>query len=135
MSRNGRAPIRRRPDSTSMRFISTSRIPELAHCRDAQQVIQSSGFQVALEECRAAPLVDYTAAAALKIRILRMLFRAFAEGTDKARKDDVCHFRATHGKSLERWAIFQVLREHFSRDDPKWADWRRWPQEFQDAGS
>jgi 4-alpha-glucanotransferase len=79
--------------------------------------------------------VDYSAAAALKTRILRKLFRAFAEGTDKARKDAFCRFRATHGEGLERAAIFQVLREHFSSDDPKGADWRHWPLEFQDAGS
>jgi 4-alpha-glucanotransferase len=66
---------------------------------------------------------------------LRILFRAFAAGTNQARKDAFCRFRATHGESLERSAIFQVLRQHFSSDDPKRADWRRWPQEFQDAGS
>jgi 4-alpha-glucanotransferase len=116
-------------------YIDVPNIPEFAHCQDAQQVIQSSAFQIALEECRAAPLVDYSAAAALKIKILRILFRAFAAGTNQARKDALCRFRATHGESLERSAIFQVLRQHFSSDDPKRADWRRWPQEFQDAGS
>jgi 4-alpha-glucanotransferase len=116
-------------------YIDVPNIPEFAHCQDAQQVIQSSAFQIALEECRAAPLVDYSAAAALKIKILRILFRAFAAGTNQARKDAFCRFRATHGESLERSAIFQVLRQHFSSDDPQRADWRRWPQEFQDAGS
>jgi len=116
-------------------YIDVPNIPEFAHCQDAQQVIQSPAFQIALKECRAAPLVDYSAAAVLKIKILRILFRAFAAGTNQARKDAFCHFRATHGESLERSAIFQVLRQHFSSDDPKRADWRRWPQEFQDAGS
>jgi 4-alpha-glucanotransferase len=96
--------------------------------------MQSSAFQIALAQCRAAPLVDYSDAAALKIKTLRILFSVFVEGADKARKEALRRFLAP-GVSVERSAIFQVLRQHFSTDDPKRADWRRWPTEFQDADS
>lgn len=135
------APERASPYSPATRlhlnalYIDVTSIPEFAHCQDAQQVMQSSAFQIELARCRAAPLVDYDDAAALKIMTLRALFRAFAEGADQARRDAFCRFRATQGESLERSAIFQVLRQHFSTNDPKRADWRRWPREFQDAGS
>jgi 4-alpha-glucanotransferase len=135
------APERASPYSPATRlylntlYIDVTRIPEFAHCQHAQQVMQSSAFQFALAQCRAAPLVRYTDAAALKIKTLRTLFRVFAEGADKARKDAFHSFRSAQGESLDRSAIFEVLRQHFSTDDPKRADWRRWPREFQDAGS
>jgi 4-alpha-glucanotransferase len=135
------APERASPYSPATRlhlntlYIDVTRIPEFAHCQHVQQVMQSSAFQIALAQCRVAPLVDYSDAASLKIKILRTLFSVFVEGADKAREEAFRRFVATQGESLERSAIFQVLRQHFSIDDLNRADWRRWPREFQDVGS
>jgi 4-alpha-glucanotransferase len=116
-------------------FIDITTVPEFAHCRDAQRLVQSAAFQAALHRCRSAAKVDYGNVAALKIEILRTMFGAFSGAAIEARRDAFRRFRATHGESLQSSSIFQVLRRHFSTDNPDRADWRRWPTEFQDAAS
>ncbi len=135
------APERASPYSPASRlylnalYIDVTAVPEFAHCQGAQQLVQTATFQTALNRCRSAAMVDYSNVAALKIEILRIMFDAWSEGANDARRDAFCRFRATHGESLETSSIFQVLRRHLSTDDPSRADWQRWPTEFQNADS
>jgi 4-alpha-glucanotransferase len=135
------APERASPYSPASRlhlnalFIDVTAVPEFGRCRPAQQLVQSLTFQRELDRCRSSALVDYGTAAALKIEILRLIFRAFGEAASDERRDAFRRFRATNGESLESSSIFQALRRHLSTDDPNRGDWRRWPTEFQIATS
>jgi 4-alpha-glucanotransferase len=86
----------------------------------------------------ALPLVDWPAAAALRLRVLRALFDDFAAtdlatGSPLARAFDA--FCAEGGEALAAHARFEVLHAHyFTRDFTRW-DWRTWAPEHRDSAS
>jgi 4-alpha-glucanotransferase len=92
----------------------------------------------ALAACRAellglqaAPLVDYPAVAALKLRALERLYEAFARrGPDSAAAAALRAFEARSGPGLARHALFEALLEHFVGPDRARASWRSWPAGF-----
>jgi 4-alpha-glucanotransferase len=116
-------------------YIDITALPELGHSRAARELTASPQFGTKLAECRAARLVDYTAVAALKLEVLRLLFGEFLEASDQTRRSAFHAFRRDGGESLRRSCVFQVLRQHFSGIDADLADWHRWPEEFRDASS
>jgi 4-alpha-glucanotransferase len=116
-------------------YIDVPALPEFGHSRAARELTQSQRFGTRLARCRAARLVDYTDAAALKIEVLRILFREFLEGSDQPRRSAFHAFRCAGGESLRRSCVFQALRQHFIEIDADLADWHRWPEEFRDATS
>ena len=115
-------------------YIDVTAVPEFGDSPDAQALVASPDFQRRLAECRAAKLVDYTAVTALKLDALQLLFEAFAKAPAE-RKDALAQFRAQKGESLERAALFQVLRQHFGAEDPEQASWQNWPSDMQTVGS
>ena len=116
-------------------YIDVTAVPEFDRSAAAQTLVESAPFAERLEKCRAAPLVDYGEVTALKLEALRLLFETFTKTAEPARKEAWEAFRAEKGQSLERASLFQVLRQHFAKESPEEADWRRWPAQLQTAGS
>src|SRR5690606_20319109 len=51
------------------------------------------------------------------------------------RKAQLETFRREHGVELERFCLWQALREHFAARSPSRPDWRLWPRPYRDTGS
>jgi 4-alpha-glucanotransferase len=116
-------------------YIDIEAIPELQDCPDARALIASEDSGRRLQICRSSPLVAYGEVTALKLSVLEPLFKAFRNTAPPARRQAFETFRREQGEVLERSCLFLTLREHFSRQDPSRADWRRWPEGFRDPTS
>lgn len=84
------------------------------------------------EGLRAAPLVQYTGVVQHKLRALE---RAFETLGRKGPNGEFAEFQRRGGKPLQRFSVFQVLREALSATDPAQRSWRRWPGPYQDPDS
>jgi 4-alpha-glucanotransferase len=115
--------------------IDVTAVPEFTCAEDVRSMVQAPGFQRDLAACRDSALVDYAAVARLKLPVLEALFEVFRRGADSKRGKAFEDFRREQEETLERFCRFQALREHFFAQAAEQADWRRWPDEYQDAGS
>jgi 4-alpha-glucanotransferase len=102
---------------------------------EVRNEIETSAFKRDLKACRDTPLVDYDAVARLKLPVLERLFMTFQARTDQDNRAAFAEFRDTQGEALERFCVFQALRQHFAKQSPEQADWRRWPEDFQKPDS
>jgi 4-alpha-glucanotransferase len=111
-------------------YIDVEAAPEVAASDEAQALLRSDPFRRRVDAARRAELVDYPAVTALKREALSVLHRFLRtrDGPDgERRRDELARFRAEQGEPLQRFALFQALREHMSVGDPAMRDWRRWP--------
>jgi (1->4)-alpha-D-glucan 1-alpha-D-glucosylmutase len=119
-------------------YIDVESVPEFAECPTVQNMVGGSGFRSSLDNLRAASLVDYAGVAALKLRVLKLLYRHFRDrhlGTGSARADDFRRFQHDGGDDLRGQALFEALQAHFhARDDRSWG-WPVWPRPYQDRAS
>ena len=116
-------------------FVSVPNVPEFKRSKAAQALAASAEFRARLAETRATTHVDYKAVADLKITALRLAFDTFQTDTGAERRADFETFRRERGASLERTALFQSLRQHFSAQQERLADWHNWGRELQDLHS
>src|SRR5579884_488313 len=65
--------------------IDVMAVPELAECREAQELIGSAAFRQALAACHAQHLVDYAQVAELKLKALGPLFETARAAADRTR--------------------------------------------------
>lgn len=119
-------------------YLDVEVIAEFASCAAARRLVRSARFRAALAQARESALVDYEAVTALKRPVLERLHRALrtrsgAEG--ERRRAALRQFRDRHGAGLERFAVFQTLREMLGSEDTSLRDWRRWPLALRDPGS
>ena len=68
-------------------------------------------------------LIDWTAAADLRMRLLRQLHRDFIERASPLRHD-LAEFRREAGEALLHHCRFETLQAHLGAGP----DWRRWPE-------
>jgi 4-alpha-glucanotransferase len=115
--------------------IDVTAIPELAQCEAAQSLIESPSFQLALQSCQDARLVQYSGVLALKLKVLRLVFADAQSPRDSPRGQAFADFRRSGGDVLEPGCLFQALQEHFAKRTPALTDWHDWPQEYRDANS
>jgi len=116
-------------------YIDVEAIEEFAASDEAQALVRSAPFRARLEQARGAELVDYPAVTAVKRAVLEALHRTLRTrvGADgERRRDAFARFRAEQGEPLQRFALFQALREHMSVHDTVMRDWRRWPAALRD---
>ena len=119
-------------------YLDVEAIPDFPECDEARQCVSDERFQAELRGLRAAELLDYHAVGAAKARILQLLFAGFCrrhrdQDTERGRL-----FRAfcqERGESLNRYAAFQVLYEHWREQNPEAWGWPAWPREFKDCRS
>jgi 4-alpha-glucanotransferase len=116
-------------------YIDVTTVPEFSQSEQVFDKVEAPEFQRDLAACRDAPLVQYETVTRLKLPILELLFGAFQEKAEQDRRERLAEFRREHGEALERLCLFQALREHFAKQAPEQADWRRWPQEYHEPDS
>lgn len=113
-------------------YLDVEAVDDFAACDEAQRLVTSPAFQAELARLREAPLVDYRGVTALKRQILELLHRSFrrCEPADGIRRRAFDEYRASRNPALERFAVFQALRESFGERDTWLRDWRQWPPEY-----
>jgi 4-alpha-glucanotransferase len=119
-------------------YLDVEAIDEFAHCPEAQAMVGEPGFKAALEAARAAPLVDYAAVTALKLRVLAALHRQFrtAAGEAAAARRLACTaFVRDEGAALQRFALFQALQLWMLERDGSLPGWHDWAAEWRDPDS
>ncbi|HEX6978210.1 MAG TPA: 4-alpha-glucanotransferase [Alphaproteobacteria bacterium] len=118
-------------------YLDVEAIEDFAACDEAQRLIASPGFQAELTRVREAPLVDYRGVTALKRPVLELLHRSFRrrEPADGVRRRAFDEYRLSRNPALERFAVFQALRESLGERETWLRDWRRWPPEYHSPDS
>ena len=116
-------------------YIDPAAIPEFVTCERLIGPMAGTGFAGKLEHARTGPLVNYTAVAELKLETLGHLWRAFQRGAPPERRAAFAQFRTAGGLSLDRFCLFQALRDHHRQQSPERADWRRWPRPLREPDS
>jgi 4-alpha-glucanotransferase len=114
-------------------YLSLETAPEMAACRQAQNLVASPEFQAAKARLAAAPLVSYGEVRGLKHQVLRLLYETFCadHGAPEApprtdRGQEFARFIEAGGESLARFGQFSALADQLAQ-----GDWRRWPGPFQ----
>jgi 4-alpha-glucanotransferase len=115
-------------------YIDVQAIPEFQNSQ-ARCLVTSESFKEALAKCRASAHVDYTSVTCWKLEALRLIFDQFRSNPAKARRREFDSFLEQGGDALARSSLFQVLRNHFSENDPTLDAWQRWPKPFQSPAS
>jgi (1->4)-alpha-D-glucan 1-alpha-D-glucosylmutase len=116
-------------------YLDVEAIPEFADSPTARAVVQHTEFQRRLQALRDAEQVDYPAVAAIKQRLLELLFVHFrqeqlAPSGERARAFDA--YCAESGAALRDLARFEALQAHFHRADAAVRGWPDWPAEYRD---
>jgi len=135
-------PERASPYSASNRhflnvlYISVPAVPEFRECAAACSRAADEQFARRLSELRAAPQVDYRAAAEVKLGILELLYRDFRErhlahGTLRAAA--FRGFVSAGGPLLQLHARFDALDHYFRATRNTASGWLSWPAEYRDA--
>ena len=99
-------------------FLDVNRIAELKRCVAARSIIRSAGFQTEMDRLRAAPLVDYRRAMALKRKVLNELLRCLLRQPSE-RRAQFERFVATHPVAQD-YAAFRA------KTDGERKPWQRW---------
>jgi len=113
-------------------YIDVPAVPGFAAVR---ALVGDTDFQADLAVSRDAELVDYAAVARLKLPVLERLHDVFRAEASEGDRAAFAGFRRDQGEALERFCLFQALRERFAADGPDQADWQRWPNAFRDIDS
>lgn len=114
-------------------YLDPTVVPEFEVCTAVRELVQSNEFCCVLQALRAADRVEYEAAAALKMRVMRLLFDEFkrrARHEGAARAAALAEYCAVGGEPLRRFGLFSALEEHFSSRFGAPRHWRHWPAEY-----
>ena len=98
-------------------YLDVERVPELASCRAAQELMQNRAFRTAARRLNTAALVDYPRAMALKRRVLERL-SACCYGSPQRRVQLERWVRSRH--SARGYARFRAAVEQTGRGWPEW---------------
>jgi 4-alpha-glucanotransferase len=117
-------------------YLNLEMIPELADCREAQDLLASAAFQAAQSRLAATALVAYRDIYPVKQRVLEVLYHNFCrmhgepQKPRTARGREFARFVTAQGENLARFGRFGALVHHFQQ-----GDWREWPATYRDPES
>jgi len=114
-------------------YIAIDDVPEFHNCVAAQDLCAEASFQSELDALRAKANVDYESVAALKLRILHLLYAEFRHAQDTTRLQAFSGFVERRGEALKLHATFDALDAHF-RSSIR-SGWLAWPVEYRDPAS
>lgn len=101
-------------------YLDVTRVPELAQCAEAREVLASPAFQEEIAAWRAAPLVDYRRIMAAKRKVLALLARCCFVA-DSRRQAELRQWVAAHPE-VQDYARFRAAGEK------QRAGWLAWPE-------
>jgi 4-alpha-glucanotransferase len=104
-------------------YLDVTRLPHLAQCRAAREILVQAGTRRRIAALRRAPLVDYAAQMRLKRRVLEALAKWYFAQADRA---GLAAF-LRRCPPAEAYARFRAVGEG------RGAHWDRWPQPLRDG--
>jgi 4-alpha-glucanotransferase len=118
-------------------YLDVEAVEDFARSRRAVAARKSAEVTSEIESLRQSPYVEYERVAALKLRMLKLLFVQFLRewGGKSARAAEFDAYRAREGALLEDFATYCALDEHLHRRDPNLWMWPDWPEPYRDPRS
>ncbi|MBI4965279.1 MAG: 4-alpha-glucanotransferase [Desulfomonile tiedjei] len=121
-------------------YLDVPGMEDYSGSKKAQALLESPETRRRIQALRDETQVNYEEVSALKLLILRELFRNFLENHRKPgggtnRWKEFAEFITSGGVHLERYATFCALQEHFQESLPEAESWRDWPAAFHDPES
>lgn len=99
-------------------FLALQEIPEMQHCVGARAILRSSAFETEMGSLRAAPLVDYRRAMALKRKVLNELLTCLLKQPSQRREQ------------FERFCVNHELAQDYAafraKSDGERKPWQQW---------
>jgi len=118
-------------------YLDVEGMEDFPRSRRAQRCFQSPATQAEIQALRQAEFVEYDRVAAIKLRLLKLLFAQFLreqrQGTGRAR--EFARYIAEEGALLEKFATYCALDEHLHQRNPDSWTWPQWPLEYRDPDS
>jgi 4-alpha-glucanotransferase len=119
-------------------YLDVEAIPDFRFSARALALLQSAAVQKEIAALRDAELVEYERVYALKLRFLKLLFRAFLDNDwrkDSARGAELKKYIEREGDLLDRFAVHSALDQAIHKECPDVWNWRSWPEQYQDPES
>ncbi len=117
-------------------YLDVEAVEDYANCARAQQLRHSPEVASEIEELRRSPFVEYERVAALKLRVLKLLFvRFLREPSDSPRVRSFQAYLQREGGLLEKFATYCALDEFLRRRNPDLWTWPQWPEPYRDPCS
>lgn len=101
--------------------------------RAVREAILATGLGPELQRLESLPLVDWPAASAARLRLLRQLYRGVAEG-ENLHSIDFDSYCQHAGDALLQHCRFEALQGFMNRSGLP-TDWRTWPEQYRDPTS
>ena len=121
-------------------YVDLTVLPEFSENIDCQQKLADETFLNLLTEMRNNPMVQYKDVFELKNTVMREIYQTFKVNNFEngqpitQRGQAYIDFCTAKGESLTRFATYQVLRLHFSKEG-KSVEWSKWRTGYQNPTS
>ena len=117
-------------------YISVNSVPELAHCKEALDLINSEKFQQKLRVLRDKEYVDYRGVIEAKLQVLRMIFdNVKVDDKRSSRGNKFNEFVERGGENLINFATYDAMQHYFYSQGIDAYSWEKFPKEYQDIHS
>jgi 4-alpha-glucanotransferase len=119
-------------------YLDVESMEDFKICARAAALLALPTTQREIARLRVSEFVEYERAYRLKLRFLKLLFRAFQEAEWKqktARAAELAEYIAREGDLLHGFAVHSALEEAIHSEHPDVWNWRSWPDEYQDPKS
>jgi 4-alpha-glucanotransferase len=119
-------------------YLDVQAIQDFRFSGQAQDLFQTAAIQKEIAALRDAELVEYERVYALKLRFLKLLFRAFLDNDwrkNTARGAELKQYIEREGELLDRFAVHSALDQAIHRECRGVWNWRSWPKQYQDPES
>ena len=118
-------------------YLDISTMEDYRDSREAQDIVRAAETQRLLSEFRASDTVLYEQVAALKQKVLKVVFKTFFEnhwnrpGSKTDRKKELENYIERESFLLDNFATFCALDSYIRSSDPEVWTWSQWPPEYQ----
>jgi 4-alpha-glucanotransferase len=118
-------------------YIAVPRIPDYAHCAEVRTSTASAEFRAEIDRLRAAENVDYAGVTALKLSLLRAVYRHFVRthlSRATPRAEAFRRYRDERGDVLRLHSLHDAIAEHLRAqpDGSRYWGWPAWPEALRD---
>ena len=118
-------------------YLDLEEIQEFQSSPKPAVLLKSPAVQAEIQALRSAEFVEYERVHRLKMRFLKLLFRAFlhewAKDTPRAR--ELRQYIQREGDLLHLFAVHSALDESIHKQCPDVWNWRAWPEQYRDPES
>ncbi len=117
-------------------YISVNSVPELIHCKEANELVHSEKFQQRLRALRDRDYVDYRGVIEAKLEVLRMIFdNVKVDDKRSSRGIKFNEFIERGGQNLINMATYDALQSWYYKKGVDAYSWEKFDKEYRDVNS